>query len=77
MNPLRVASVQFQHSPGDKEANLNALRSFVEKAAREKVDLVVFPEMCLTGYWHVRHLNREEVEFLAEPAGRAGWSEVL
>ena len=77
MNPLRVASVQFQHSPGDKEANLNVLRSFVEKAAREKVDLVVFPEMCLTGYWHVRHLNREEVEFLAEPVPEGSSTKAL
>ena len=77
MNPLRVASVQFQHSPGDKEANFNTLRSFVEKAARAKVDLVVFPEMCLTGYWHVRHLNREEVESLAEPVPEGSSTKAL
>jgi predicted amidohydrolase len=31
------------------------------------VDLLVFPEMCITGYWHVRKLGRPEIETLAEP----------
>ena len=67
MNNLRAASVQFQHVPGDKEANLSTIRSFVAKAFLEKVDLLVFPEMCLTGYWHVRNLSRDEIDALAEP----------
>src|SRR5260221_3605123 len=28
---------------------------------------IAFPEMCLTGYWHVRKLSREAFEALAEP----------
>ncbi|MBT3637901.1 MAG: acyltransferase [Opitutae bacterium] len=67
MNNLRAGSVQFQHVPGDKEANLATVRSFVAKAVAEKVDLLVFPEMCITGYWHVRNLSREEIDALAEP----------
>jgi len=67
MNKLRAGSVQFQHAPGDKEANLATIRSFVAKAVAEKVDLLVFPEMCITGYWHVRNLPREEIDALAEP----------
>jgi predicted amidohydrolase len=31
------------------------------------VELIVFPEMCVTGYWHVRNLPRAEVAALAEP----------
>ncbi len=67
MNTLRAATVQFQHLPGDKEANVATLRAFVEEAARERADLVVFPEMCLTGYWHVRNLDKDAVDALAEP----------
>jgi predicted amidohydrolase len=59
--------VQFQHAPGDKQANLRKIRSFVEQAAARRVELIAFPEMCITGYWHVRNLSREEVEGLAEP----------
>jgi predicted amidohydrolase len=67
MNNIRAASVQFQPSPGDKRANLNKIQAFVERAAARQVHLIAFPEMCITGYWHVRNLSREEVERLAEP----------
>lgn len=67
MQPLRAAAVQFNHLPGDKAANLRTIATFVEQAAQQGVDLLVFPEMCITGYWHVRNLSREEVEALAEP----------
>ncbi|MFP6887756.1 MAG: nitrilase family protein [Opitutales bacterium] len=77
MNELRAASVQFQHVPDDKEANLATLRTFVEQAVIEKADLVVFPEMCLTGYWHVRNLGREGVEALAEPVPRGPSTQAL
>ncbi|MDA9961662.1 nitrilase family protein [Opitutales bacterium] len=77
MNNLRAASVQFQHVPGDKEANLATIRSFVAKASAEKVDLLVFPEMCLTGYWHVRNLPREEIDALAEPVPSGPSTEAL
>ncbi|HEX8352368.1 MAG TPA: nitrilase family protein, partial [Pyrinomonadaceae bacterium] len=67
MRNIRAASVQFQHSPGDKRANLGKLTAFVERAARAGVELIAFPEMCITGYWHVRNLSREDVDALAEP----------
>ena len=66
MRDLRVATVQFQHAPGDRAYNLDRVRSFVTAAARARVEIIVFPEMCLTGYWHVRKLSRTEVEALAE-----------
>jgi predicted amidohydrolase len=31
------------------------------------VEIIAFPEMCLTGYWHVRKLTREAFDALAEP----------
>ncbi|MCO6456170.1 MAG: acyltransferase [Pirellulaceae bacterium] len=68
MNPLRVAAVQFQHAPGDKRANLERIRQFVEEAARQGGQLVVFPECCISGYWHLRKLSREQLWELAEPA---------
>jgi predicted amidohydrolase len=67
MKKIRVASVQFHHLPGDKTANLGKIKAFVEKAAAVRVELIAFPEMCITGYWHVRNLSREEVDDLAEP----------
>jgi predicted amidohydrolase len=72
MRDIRVAAVQFQHAAGDKDYNLGRVRHFVTEAAKSGVEIIAFPEMCLTGYWHVRKLPREAVEALAEPvpAGR-------
>jgi predicted amidohydrolase len=67
MRDIRVATVQFQHEAGDKAYNLGRVRHFVEKAATAGAEMIAFPEMCLTGYWQVRKLSRDEVEALAEP----------
>ena len=64
---LRTASVQFQHAPGDKAHNLAVMQRFVEQAARQQVELLLFPECCISGYWHLRKLTREELLELAEP----------
>ncbi len=67
MRNIRVAAVLFQLDPVDKTYNLGRVRHYVEEAARAGVEIICFPEMCLTGYWHVRKLSRAEVEALAEP----------
>ncbi len=71
MRRLKAGTVQFQHREGDKEYNFSRIEHFVGKGAEEGLDLLVFPEMCITGYWHVRRLPKEEVESLSEavPAG--------
>jgi N-carbamoylputrescine amidase len=70
---MKVASVQFNHASGDIEYNLNKIRVFCEQAAKEGHELIVFPEMCITGYWHIRNFSRDEIEKLAEtvPAGKS------
>ena len=68
MQNIRVAAVQFQHAPGDQPANLAIIRHFVEQAAARQVKLIAFPECCISGYWHLRHLSRAELTQLAEPA---------
>ena len=77
MNPLRAAAVQFNHRPGDKDANLAIVRAFAQRAQEAGVDVLVFPEMCITGYWHVRDLSRDEVDALAEPVPGGPSSQVL
>ena len=67
MKDIRVGSVQFNHLAGDKAHNMGRIRAFAEQAHEAGVSLLVFPEMCITGYWHVRKLSRGEVESLAEP----------
>jgi len=67
MKNIRAGSVQFNHASGDKAANLRTIRSFCEQAARQGVELLVFSEMCITGYWHLRSLGREKIDALVLP----------
>ena len=64
---LRVASVQFESAPGDKEANFRKIEAFTELAASQNVRLIVFPECCITGYWFIRNLSKDALGKLAEP----------
>ena len=77
MRNIVVASVQFEHSPGDKQANLQKIRSFVERAARRNVEIIVFPECCITGYWFLRHLSSDDFAALAEPVFEGPSSQCL
>jgi len=67
MKNIRVASVQFEHAAGDKKANIAKIESFVQQAAGLGVELIVFPEACITGYLFLRKLSRKELQDLAEP----------
>jgi predicted amidohydrolase len=65
--PLRVASVQMESQPWDKEANFAKVEAFLERAARQGVKLILFPECCITGYWFIRNLSPQELDRLSEP----------
>ena len=67
MAMIRCASAQFQHRADDKGYNLSAIERLAAEAARQGARIVAFPEMCVTGYWHVRKLDRPALEALAEP----------
>jgi len=73
MRDIRVASVQFEPVPADKKSNLTKIRRFAEQAARQKIKLIAFPECCITGYWFLRKLARDDLRALAErvPEGPA------
>ena len=67
MKDIRVAAVQLEHASGDKEANREKIKRFVEAAAKQGVRMIAFPEHCITGYWFLRRLSRERLTDLAEP----------
>jgi predicted amidohydrolase len=67
MKDVRVASVQMESAPGDKEANFAKVERFTAEAAGRGATIVLFPECCLTGYWFLRHVSVPELEALAEP----------
>jgi predicted amidohydrolase len=64
---LRVASVQMESKPADKEANFAVMEQFVSQAAAAGARLVVFPECGVSGYWFIRNLTPEGLAALAEP----------
>nr|WP_296015549.1 carbon-nitrogen hydrolase family protein [uncultured Acidovorax sp.] len=48
--PLRVAAAQSPSAPGDVERNVQTHLAFVRAAVYERVQVLVFPELSLTGY---------------------------
>jgi len=47
---MRIALAQMNPIVGDIQGNLAKIRVWLRRAARKKADLVVFPELCITGY---------------------------
>jgi predicted amidohydrolase len=65
---LSVSVVQFEPVPSDKAANIMTIRRLARRAAADGAQLVVFPEMCLLGYWHLTKMTADHLRALAEPA---------
>jgi predicted amidohydrolase len=47
---ITVSTVTFRPIWGNKAVNLNRIKGYVEAAAKKGSDLILFPEMSLTGY---------------------------
>jgi N-carbamoylputrescine amidase len=50
MNKLKTGTVSALFEPGEFQANFDKTKLFLEKGAENKCDLVIFPELNLTGY---------------------------
>lgn len=51
MKDLTVAAVQMNAELGRVEDNLRKVRAWTAKASKSAADLVVFPELAITGHW--------------------------
>lgn len=58
---FKIALAQISCKQGEKTENLRNIRKAVAKAKKQRVDLVIFPELSLTGY-----VVRDEIYGLAE-----------
>ncbi|HWP98770.1 MAG TPA: carbon-nitrogen hydrolase family protein [Syntrophomonadaceae bacterium] len=47
---VTISTVTFNAAWGEKAQNLNRIKGYIEAAAKKGSDIVVFPEMALTGY---------------------------
>ncbi len=66
MQPIRIATVQFENHNGDKSYNLKRIDRISEEAAQQGAQVVVFHECSVSGYTYARHLTREELLAEAE-----------
>ncbi|KAI8611909.1 Nitrilase/cyanide hydratase and apolipo protein N-acyltransferase [Chytriomyces sp. MP71] len=66
MQPLKIASAQFEHRSGDKEYNLSVIDRMAGEAAASGCDVVAFHECSVTGYTFARSLSHDQMLDLAE-----------
>ena len=67
MEPLKIATVQFETRDNDKVYNLSIIREMCRKASVEGADVVAFHECSVCGYTFAKDLSREELLAIAEP----------
>jgi len=51
MEDVRVSAVQMNGKLGEKADNLDRLKAWARRAASEGAELVLFPELVITGHW--------------------------
>jgi NAD+ synthase (glutamine-hydrolysing) len=47
---MRIAMAQINTTVGDLEGNIEKIKEYVSNAKKNKADLVIFPELAITGY---------------------------
>ncbi|MBC7851698.1 MAG: nitrilase [Chitinophagaceae bacterium] len=73
MEPLKIATAQFEHKSGDKKYNLSVIESLAKDAAAKGAKAIAFHECSITGYTFARKLSREALLDVAEkiPGGES------
>ncbi|WP_099463983.1 MULTISPECIES: nitrilase family protein [Parabacteroides] len=67
MEPLKIATAQFETRDNDKAYNLSVIREICSKASGEGAQVVAFHECSVCGYTFAKELSREELLAIAEP----------
>lgn len=66
MEPIKIATAQFENKSGDKAFNLQTIRQLTAQAAAEGANVIAFHECSITGYSFARHLSKEQMLDLSE-----------
>ena len=61
---LKIAAAQIHPQFTQPDKNRNIIRRYCKRAAQQNVDLIVFPELCITGY---NFSSKKQLEAFAEP----------
>src|SRR5882672_2029005 len=70
---MKIALAQMNPTVGDIPGNLRKIRAFIARAKTRQADLVVFPELCITGYpprdlLELRYFVQKNLEALSDLA---------
>lgn len=66
MQPIKIATAQFENRSNDKAYNLSIIRQLAADAKAQGAQVIAFHECSVTGYTFARHLNKEELTAVAE-----------
>lgn len=61
---MKVAAAQIRPFFAEPKKNRQLLSRYCEKAGQQEIDLLVFPELCVSGY---NFTSKKQAEVLAEP----------
>src|SRR5688572_30481177 len=73
MEPIKIATAQFENKSNDKEYNLSVIDKLSKHAAARGARMIAFHECSVTGYSFARHLSRSQMLEIAEtiPGGKS------
>ena len=63
-----LAVVNFQPTWGDKDANIASMKEYIEAAHEKGVKILLFPEMCVTGYVSSSNPEAEDYKWAVSSA---------
>lgn len=66
MEPIRIATAQFENASGNKAYNLRKIDELSKRASEAGAQAIAFHECSVTGYSFARKLDREQMLALAE-----------
>jgi predicted amidohydrolase len=67
MEPIRIATAQFENKSNDKTWNLGQISMLAARAQTQRAQVIAFHECSITGYTFARHLSKEQLWEIAEP----------
>jgi predicted amidohydrolase len=66
MEPIKIATAQFEHRSNDKKYNLGIIRQLAAQAKAQGAQVIAFHECSVTGYTFARHLDKAQLTAVAE-----------
>ncbi|MHA1793049.1 MAG: carbon-nitrogen hydrolase family protein [Promethearchaeota archaeon] len=69
---IRVGATSMAAIPGDTETNVEKIKKFCKQGVEEKVELLLFPELSVSGYW-----TSGELHYEAEPISGPSITELI